>query len=126
MSEPIRITDIGDPRIAAYARLTEAQLRSRRDGSRAVFLAESLPVIGYALDAGCRPLSFLMDRRHLEGPGRPLLERCPEVPVFTAEDEAELVHLYEEFQRSLRPEEAFLADPRRIPVPIGVAPPVRA
>lgn len=87
MSEPIRITDIGDPRIAAYARLTEAQLRSRRDGSRAVFLAESLPVIGYALDAGCRPLSFLMDRRHLEGPGRPMLERCPEVPVFTAEDE---------------------------------------
>ena len=46
--------------------------------------------------------------------------------VFRAEDEAELVHLYEEFQRSLKPEEAFLADPRRIPVPIGVAPPVRA
>ena len=53
-----RITDIDDPRVEVFSRLTEAQLRNRLDPSRGVFIAESPKVIRVALDAGYRPLSF--------------------------------------------------------------------
>ena len=57
-----------------YARLTQAQLRSRREPEKGIFIAESPKVIGHALDAGCVPLSLLMERRQLEGQGRDLVE----------------------------------------------------
>jgi len=85
MARIIEITDLNAPELAPYARLTEAQMRNRRAPERGLFIAESAKVIGYALDAGCVPLSFLMERRHIEGQGRPLLERCGDVPVYTAE-----------------------------------------
>ena len=47
-----RITDIDDPRVQVFSRLTEAQLRNRLDPSRGVFIAESPKVIRVALDAG--------------------------------------------------------------------------
>ena len=50
-----RITDIEDPRVQVFSRLTEAQLRNRLDPSRGVFIAESPKVIRVALDAGYRP-----------------------------------------------------------------------
>lgn len=87
MAQIIRIQDAHDPRLDVYARLTEAQLRSRRDPESALFIAESVPVIACALDAGYEPVSLLMDERHVRGPGRELIERCGEIPVYTAEDE---------------------------------------
>ena len=56
----IEITDLAQPELDVFARLTEAQLRSRRDPEQGIFIAESPNVIGYALDAGCEPISFLM------------------------------------------------------------------
>ena len=86
MAQIIRIHQIEDPRLDVYARLTEAQLRSRRDPKSALFVAESAAVISCALDAGCEPVSLLMDERHINGPGRALIDRCGETPVYTAED----------------------------------------
>jgi len=83
----IEITDLAQPELDVFARLTEAQLRSRRDPEQGIFIAESPNVIGYALDAGCEPISFLMERRHIEGQARPLIDRCPGVPVYTADRE---------------------------------------
>ena len=85
MQKRIEITDFGAPELDVYARLTENQLVNRADPAHAMFVAESPLVIGRALDAGCRPISFLMEQKHLEGKGQALLERCPEVPVYTAE-----------------------------------------
>ena len=85
MSTIIEITRFDDPALDCYARLTEAQLRSRIDPEKGVFIAESPKVIGYALDAGCAPVSFLMERKHIAGKAAPLLARCPEAPVYTAE-----------------------------------------
>ena len=79
------ITDFSAPELDIYARLTENQLVNRADPENALFVAESPLVIGRALDAGCEPVSFLMEQKHIEGKGAELLARCPDVPVYAAE-----------------------------------------
>ena len=71
MSTVIELTDLCAPELDVYARLTEAQLRSRLEPEKGVFIAESPKVIGTALDAGLEPVSLLMEPRHLEGQGSP-------------------------------------------------------
>ena len=85
MCDIIEVTDLDAPELDVYARLTQAQLRSRREPEKGIFIAESPKVIGHALDAGCVPLSLLMERRQLEGQGRDLVERCGQVPVYTGD-----------------------------------------
>lgn len=65
----IELDDLSRPELAPFARLTEAQLRNRRDPEQGLFIAESPKVIEKALDAGCQPVSFLMERRHIDGQG---------------------------------------------------------
>lgn len=84
MNEIIEITDFSAPELDIYARLTENQLVSRADPENAMFVAESPVVIERALDAGCVPVSFLMEKKHVEGKGKELLDRCPGVPVFAS------------------------------------------
>lgn len=88
----VEIADLSMPELDVFARLTEAQLRSRLEPEKGVFIAESPKVITRALDAGCQPLALLMERRHLGGQGRALLERCGAVPVYTV-DRAVLAEL---------------------------------
>ena len=85
MARIIEITDLDRPELDVFARLTEGQLRSRRDEEKGIFIGETAKVIGYAMDAGCRPLAFLMERRALAGPGAELIDRCGDVPVYTGE-----------------------------------------
>ena len=84
MPKLIEITDFSAPELDVYARLTENQLVCRRDPAQALFIAESPVVIERALDAGCVPVSFLMETKHAAGKGRALIARCSEVPVYTA------------------------------------------
>ena len=58
MSNIIEITHLDAPELAAYVRLTEAQLRNRLHPEAGLFIAESPKVIGYALDAGYAPVFF--------------------------------------------------------------------
>ena len=83
----IEITDLDDPALAPYFKLTEAQLRNKRNSTEGIFIAESHKVIGHALDAGCVPVSFLMEQRQIEGVSGTLLGRCPDTPVYTADRE---------------------------------------
>ena len=87
MPHIIEVTDLTAPELDVYARLTEAQLRNRLEPDKGVFIAESPKVIATALDAGYEPLSLLMERRHIEGDAQPILVRCGEIPVYTAERE---------------------------------------
>lgn len=87
MPHIIEVTDLAAPELDVYARLTEAQLRNRLEPDKGVFIAESPKVIATALDAGYEPLSLLMERRHIEGDAQPILARCGEIPVYTAERE---------------------------------------
>ena len=93
MANIIEIQDFSDPALDLYARLTENQLLNRADPENALFIAESPLVIGRALDAHCEPVSFLMERQHIEGKGREILARCyKDIPVYTA-DESVLTQL---------------------------------
>lgn len=85
MSNIIEITNIQAPELDVYARLTQAQLRNRMEPDKGIFIAESPKVIHLALNAGCTPLSLLMERKHIQGDGAVIIEQCPEIPVFTAE-----------------------------------------
>ena len=85
MAKIIEISDFSAPELDVYARLTENQLLNRADPKNAMFVAESPLVIGRAMDAGCVPLSFLMEPKHIEGRGYEILARCADdVPVYTA------------------------------------------
>lgn len=85
MPNIIEITDFGAPELDVFARLTEAQLRVRREAEKGIFIAESPKVIQRALDAGYEPVSLLMERGHIEGQAREIIARCGEIPVYTAD-----------------------------------------
>lgn len=80
----VEIRNLQNPQLSEYSGLTHAQLRRMADTPHGVFIAESPAVIEAALAAGCRPRSFLMEQRHMEGKAKPLLEQCANVPVYTA------------------------------------------
>ena len=85
MPNIIEITDFSAPELDVYARLTEAQLYNRFEPEKGLFIAESPKVIHRALDAGYVPVSLLMERRHIDGQARDVVERCPGIPVYTSE-----------------------------------------
>ena len=87
MANIITLASLESPELDVYARLTQAQLRNRLEPEKGLFIAESPKVIGTALDAGLTPVSFLMERRHIDGDAAPLLARFPDVPVYTASRE---------------------------------------
>ena len=87
MSHIIEITDFSAPELDVYARLTEVQLLNREFPEKGMFIAESPKVIERALDGGCQPLSFLVEKKHLETQAKALIERCGDIPVYTAEFE---------------------------------------
>ena len=86
MSQIIEITDLSAPELDVYARLTEAQLLNRFEPAKGMFIAESPKVIHRALDGGCQPVSLLMERKDIDGSAREILSRCPEIPVYTADE----------------------------------------
>lgn len=85
MKKIIEITDFFAPELDVYARLTEVQLLNREFPEKGLFIAESPKVIERALDAGYEPVSCLMEKKHIEGEGKQILNRIKDVPVFCAE-----------------------------------------
>lgn len=85
MPNIIEITDFTAPELDVYARLTEAQLLNREEPAKGMFIAESPKVIERALDAGCQPVSLLMERKHIDGQAKDVIERCGDIPVYTSD-----------------------------------------
>jgi len=85
MANIIEITDFSQPGLEVFARLTESELRNRLEPEKGVFIAESPQVIGLALDAGCKPFSLLMERKHITGKAQNIISRCGDVPVYTGD-----------------------------------------
>lgn len=98
----VLIDSLDDPRLDAYARLTEVQLRNKLEPEKGIFIAESAKVIERALDAGHEPLSFLMEEKWLPQIQELLAKGCSgdaagavdahgwqpdDVPLFVAPDE---------------------------------------
>ena len=80
----IELTDFSAPELDVYARLTEAQLLNRHNLKEGLFIAESPKVIDRALDAGCEPVSILVETAHLRGESQAVIDRCGDIPVYTA------------------------------------------
>lgn len=87
MAQVKEITDFQASELDVYARLTEAQLLNRAQPQNAMFIAESPKVIERALDAGCVPVSMLLERKHIEGQARHVIARCGDIPVYTSTPE---------------------------------------
>ena len=87
MPNIIEITDFSAPELDVYARLTEAQLLNRFEPAKGLFIAESPKVIHRALDAGCVPVSMLMERKDIDGSAAEIIARCPDIPVYTADED---------------------------------------
>lgn len=85
MSNIIEITDLASPGLDVYARMTENQLLNRHEPEKGLVIAESPKVIARALDAGCVPVSMLLERKHIEGEARDIIARCGSIPIYTAE-----------------------------------------
>ena len=85
MNNITEITDFLTPELDVYARLTENQLLNREFPEKGMFIAESPKVIERALDAGYEPISCLIEKRHIDGEGKTILERMRDVPVYCAE-----------------------------------------
>ncbi len=85
MKNITEITDFFAPELDVYARLSEVQLLNREFPEKGLFIAESPKVIERALDAGYEPVSCLMEKRHIEGEGKRIIDRIKDIPVFCAE-----------------------------------------
>lgn len=81
----IEIKDFEAPELDIYARLTENQLINRHEPEKGLFIAESPKVVERALNAGYTPVSLLLERKHIDGEAHGIIERCPDIPVFTAD-----------------------------------------
>lgn len=93
MPNIIEISDFSSPNLDVFARLTETQLRNRKEPEKGIFIAESPKVIRIALQAGCKPVSLLVERKHIAGQAHDIITRCGDIPVYTADNNllAELV-----------------------------------
>lgn len=85
MRNIIEINDIAAPELDVYARTSEVQLFRYYEPDPGIFIAESPKVIERALNAGYEPISFLVEHKDLEGEAKYILDKYPEIPVYTAE-----------------------------------------
>lgn len=88
MRRIIKINDFTAPELDVYVRLTGAQLRSKLEPEKGIFIAESPTVIEVALESGCVPVSLLTDERLIKGQVKGIIDKLPEnVPIYTATSE---------------------------------------
>ncbi|HEX2850686.1 MAG TPA: RNA methyltransferase [Acidimicrobiales bacterium] len=65
MLPAVGVDDPGDPRVADYVGLTDAELRRRYEGERGIFVAEGALVIRQVVAAGATVRSLLVTERRL-------------------------------------------------------------
>ncbi len=88
MANIIEITDFSLPELEVFTSLTDMQLRNKLEPEKGIFIAESPTAIKLALDNGYEPISLMMERRHITGPGKKIIDRpeCENIPLYTADD----------------------------------------
>ena len=80
----MEIRDLEIPELEVYIDKKEVQLLHYYEPEPGIFIAESPNVILRALEAGYEPLSLLMETKPLDEKERAILDRCGEIPVYTA------------------------------------------
>ena len=86
----IKISNLNAKEIGPYVSRSEVGLLRCNEPQPGIFVAESPNVIERAINAGYEPVSFLIEEKYLDGSIRDgmvrfeLIERFPDVPVYTA------------------------------------------
>ena len=86
----IKISNLNEKEIWPYVSRSEVGLLRCNEPQPGIFVAESPNVIERAINAGYEPVSFLIEEKYLDGGIRDgmvrfeLIEKFPEVPVYTA------------------------------------------
>lgn len=86
----IKISNLNEKEIWPYVSRSEVGLLRCNEPQLGIFVAESPNVIERAINAGYEPVSFLIEEKYLDGSIRDgmvrfeLIERFPDVPVYTA------------------------------------------
>ena len=86
----IKISNLNEKEIWPYVSRSEVGLLRCNEPQPGIFVAESPNVIERAINAGYEPVSFLIEENYLDGIIRygmvrfELIERFPDVPVYTA------------------------------------------
>ena len=84
----IKINSLIDPNLDIYSKLTEAQLRNKLEPEKGIFIVESPKVIRVALAAGYKPVSMLMEEKHITGDAADIVNQIPkETPIYTGQRE---------------------------------------
>ena len=81
MPEIIEINDITIPELKPYTDTSELELKN---SEIPMFIAESPKVIRTAIGAGYEPISLLTERKYIEGQAKDIIEKCGNIPVYTA------------------------------------------
>ena len=86
MPNIIHITDFSNKELDIFARLSENDLLSRHKPEEGIFIAESPNVIERALNAGCIPISILVEEKEMQKDAAKILFRpeCENIPIFIA------------------------------------------
>ena len=85
----IEIDDLMNEKLWAFKEKSEVQLLRCNEPKPGVFVAESPNVIERAMDAGYKPISFLVEKKKLTECEH-IFDRCPDADIYTA-DESVLV-----------------------------------
>lgn len=80
----IEIQSLEDSGARVYSRLSEAQLRQMDE--QGLFIAESPKVIRRAMEHGWEAVSFMCERRNIEGDAKDILAMAGDVEVYTADE----------------------------------------
>lgn len=87
----IEITDINDPRLDAFVRTTERELRTCNAPEEGLFMAESAYVISLALSKGYEPVEMLVEKGRLDIEAAPVMEA---IEKYCGKDTAESIPVY--------------------------------
>lgn len=82
------VTDVADPRLADYARLTDMELRTHLEAEQGLFIAEGTKVISRAVAAGYPVRSVLLGERRRADLATLLPALDGGAPVYVVPDEA--------------------------------------
>ncbi|MCR5600705.1 MAG: RNA methyltransferase [Ruminococcus sp.] len=84
MRNIIEISDLSAPELVPFTNTSELTLMSCPEYEHGIFIAESPKVIRTALDSGYIPISLLLERKYINGQCADIIERCGNIPVYTA------------------------------------------
>lgn len=82
MANIIEIASLDIPELKPYTDTSELSLKNC-----GIFVAESPKVIRTAIDSGYKPVSFLAERKYISGQASDIIEKCGDVPVYTADSD---------------------------------------